>query len=101
LWGESQFKTGVNEEYLAFVRKQIAETVVEAAGKIEAAQVRFARDDRPQLASLMHDSRLPIVKDWTVLGMKVETPDGKRTIATAVNCLPCRSTWFKEYPHHS
>jgi len=85
LWGESPLKTGVDEEYLDFVRKQIVESIVEAANKMEPARMRFARDDRAELASLIRDTRLPIVKDWAVLGMRIETVDGKRAIATVVN----------------
>ena len=62
LWGESYLKSGVNDDYLEFVRRQIARAVREANARLRPAMLRFARD-LTGAESLVTDSRRPYVTD--------------------------------------
>jgi hypothetical protein len=72
----------LDPEYVARVRTQAADAVAEAwAGRREA---RLSLVEVP-LPELVHDSRLPEVIDSTAHLLKLDTADGRETIATLVN----------------
>lgn len=62
LWGESEFKTGLNKAYQKFVQEQATAAIIKAAQKLRPAKLRFARD-MDGAKDLVEDSRKPIVMD--------------------------------------
>ena len=60
LWGPTPLQRGVDEDYLAFVHQQYISAIVKAVRNMRPAQLRFASDNRPELANLQGDGRLPI-----------------------------------------
>lgn len=63
LWGKDMFSSGLDEAYIELVRSQISEAVLEACSNLKPVYLRFAFDDRLELADLQGDSRPPIVED--------------------------------------
>jgi hypothetical protein len=62
LWGPSHFQSGVNKEYLAFVKEKTVQSVVEAASRLHPARLRITRD-LLGARELVNDTRLPHVYD--------------------------------------
>lgn len=85
LWGPSATESGVDEDYLRKIEKQIAATAVQAARSLKPARVRLARDEHPLLANLQSVDRPPYVKDPRLLVMQLVEAAGGKTIATVVN----------------
>ena len=90
LWGKSNTSSGINPEYMRFIRKQIIKGIWEAYHNMVPVHVLFAKGKNNKLNSLIRDIRPPIVKDWTVLGMRFVSLNGNKTIATVVN-WPCHA----------
>jgi len=70
LWGPSPTESGADPEYLGFVEDKIVEAVRQAEANLKPAEAAYgtAEDE-----TLLHDSRLPIVRDG-VLRLLVFTP---------------------------
>jgi hypothetical protein len=85
LWGPTPLQTGRDEKYMAWLREQIAQCVVEALGKLEPATLVLAKDSRKELADLQLDTRLPHVKDHTLCVLQAVSKKTGRTIGTLVN----------------
>jgi len=85
LWGPTPLQTGRDEKYMAWLREQIAQCVVEALGKLEPATLILAKDSRKELADLQLDTRLPYVKDHTLCVLQAVSKKTGRTIGTLVN----------------
>jgi len=85
LWGPMPLQTGRDEKYMAWLREQIAQCVVEALGKLEPSTLVLAKDSRKELADLQLDSRLPNVKDHTLCVLQAVSKKTGRTIGTLVN----------------
>lgn len=66
IWGASPFKTGLDENYQALIRKKAVEAIREAESKLEESTPELAQGRFPDL---LHDGREPIVKmdELTVL----------------------------------
>jgi len=62
LWGPNPLQSGVNDDYLKWVRDRTVESVVEAYGKRRPARVELARLDSTA-SDLVRDSRPPRVLD--------------------------------------
>ena len=62
LWGKTPFKSGVNPEYLEFVKSRIVHSVTEAAGKLRPAELQIS-EDMKGAAALVKDTRKPEVFD--------------------------------------
>ena len=62
LWGPSEFKTGVDPDYRAFVIQQAVKSVEEAVRRLRPATLTFAQD-LDGAAHLVTDSRKPFVMD--------------------------------------
>jgi hypothetical protein len=62
LWGESDFKSGVNQAYRNFVREQAKEAIILAVERMRPAKLRIAQD-LIGAADLVEDSRPPYVMD--------------------------------------
>lgn len=85
IWGPTPLQSGRDERYMAWVREQIADGVVEAVQRLEVATLTFAKDDRKALAELQFDSRIPHVKDHTVYVLHAVSKKTGKTIGTLVN----------------
>jgi hypothetical protein len=72
----------VDPALVARIRSAAADAVAEAWGRRRQARVSFASADLPQL---IHDSRQPEVIDATAFLMKVDSADGRDTIATLLD----------------
>jgi hypothetical protein len=81
LWGESHFSSGVDKAYLERVRRAVAETAVEALGRLRPARLVLARTRTP---GLIVDSRLPTVIDDELVVLQAVGDDGA-TLGTIVN----------------
>lgn len=62
LWGPSHFQSGVNKEYLAFVKEKAVQSVVDAASRLRPARLRITQD-LLGARELVNDTRLPHVYD--------------------------------------
>ncbi|MCX7968459.1 MAG: hypothetical protein N3B10_08215 [Armatimonadetes bacterium] len=85
LWGPTPLQSGRDEKYMAWLREQIAQCVVEALGRMEPATLIFAKDERKELADLQLDTRMPHVKDHTVYVLQAVSRKTGKTIGTLVN----------------
>jgi antitoxin (DNA-binding transcriptional repressor) of toxin-antitoxin stability system len=84
LWGPTQFVSGIDENYLAWVDERVAATATAALRSLGPARLTLARDDHPLLAQLQGDSRPPYVKDPFLFVMHLASTSG-RPIGTLVN----------------
>lgn len=87
LWGPSPAVSGVSEEYIRIIVNQIARAVRQAGSQAAACVADFGSADD---ASLLKDSRLPVVLDPTLRVVRFSTPDRSRTLGLLVqwNCHP-------------
>jgi hypothetical protein len=65
LWGKNHFSGGVNPEYLDYVKKQAAASILQASGNLQPAVLKYFETNQGT-EGLVRDSRLPIVKDTTL-----------------------------------
>lgn len=61
-WGNSYFKSGVNPEYLDFVKQQTASSIEQAAENLTPARLKFAINPKDAI-SVVKDTRKPYVFD--------------------------------------
>lgn len=89
LWGESQFKSGVNKAYLRFVQAQTVKAIAEAYEVRTAARLKIAKIDSVE-RDLIEDGRPPEVYDDAIRMMKVEHADTGQTMGILLNygCHP-------------
>ena len=85
LWGPDPLHTGINENYLDSLDRQIAATAVRAANSMRPARMELARDDHPLLGMLQSVDRPPIIKDAYLFAMRVTSVDRGAPIAVLVN----------------
>lgn len=83
LWGASEFESGVNQEYLAFVREQAAQAVAQAARNLRPAQLRLAQDLEGAKA-LVNDSRPPLVFDHGLRVLQALDAEADTTLGTLI-----------------
>jgi len=62
LWGKTPFRSGINKEYLEFVKKQTLLSIVEATQKIRPVRLEIS-EDHSGASHLLKDTRLPQVFD--------------------------------------
>ncbi len=105
IWGESEFKTGVNKKYMEFVIAQVVKSVEVAVADIEPVSLHFAKDKNSAM-SLVKDIRKPIVHDPGIYIIQAKRDDGttKGTLITWANHP--ETLWSKnllitsDYPHY-
>jgi hypothetical protein len=106
LWGPRFFKSGVDTDYLEYVKNQIVSSIEEAAGNLQPARIKFAKD-LSGLSALVSDTREPIVMDDGVRIMQVLRMDSDISIGTLITwgCHP-ETIWDKnllissDFPHY-
>ncbi|MDO9341427.1 MAG: hypothetical protein Q7T72_12990 [Bacteroidales bacterium] len=62
LWGKSPFKSGINKEYLEYVKSQVAKSVVTAVKSLRPARLAIS-EDMTGAIPLVKDTRKPEVFD--------------------------------------
>ncbi len=81
LWGPGRFRSGVDPDYLARVRRTIADTAAQALDRLEPARLVLAQTRTP---GLVRDSRLPeVIDDRLVVLQALASED--RTLGTVVS----------------
>jgi hypothetical protein len=97
LWGPTQFEGGLDPEYMAYLREQVAQSIRDAVAALEPAHVQYASfrtrdltvppEGSPDGVERLHgDNRDPNIVDDGVHVMRfLAAEDEGRTIATLVN----------------
>jgi hypothetical protein len=85
LWGPDPLHTGINENYLDSLDRQIASTAARAANAMEPARVELSRDGHPLLGMLQSVDRPPIIKDPYLFVMRLTSVNRGVPIAVLVN----------------
>ncbi len=85
LWGPTPLQSGRDERYMAWLREQIAQCVLDALKRMEPATLTFAQSEREELAALQLDTRLPLVKDHRLMVLHAVSRKTGKTIGTLVN----------------
>jgi len=83
LWGKSPFKSGINKEYLAFVKKQIVTSVLEATLNMQPARLEISQD-LSSAGSMVKDTRRPEVFDSGMRMIKAVDRDNGQTLGSMV-----------------
>ncbi len=89
LWGKTYLKSGVNRDYMNFVKSKIVESIVSATMSLQPASLIFSQDLN-DADSLVVDSRRPIVKDPGIRVLRAIDPQDHHTLGTLVTwaCHP-------------
>lgn len=83
LWGNGNFKSGVDPDYMEYLIDQAASSVDQASNRIRPAKLRFA-EDLLGAESLVEDSRPPIVLDPAIRLVQVLDAEVDSTLGTLV-----------------
>lgn len=83
LWGSSYFKSGIDPDYMDYVKEQIVSSIEEAVRNLQPARFRFARD-LSGLSHLVTDTRKPIVMDAGLLVMQALHAETNLTLGSLV-----------------
>ncbi len=84
LWGESPFKSGINKDYMEFVKKQIVKSVMEATGNLRPAELEIS-EDLTSAIPLVKDTRKPEVFDSGLRLIRAIDKETKNTLGTVVS----------------
>ncbi|MFT6369754.1 MAG: hypothetical protein ACJAWH_000834 [Maribacter sp.] len=85
IWGENMFNSGVNPEIMEYVKQQTVAAVIEAVKNLKPAKLVFAEDLSGKDATLMKDTRKPIVKAPGIHLMQVLDAENDKTLGTLIN----------------
>lgn len=85
LWGPTPLQTGRDEKYIAWLREQIAQCVIDALNRMEPAILVLSKDNRKELSELQTDTRLPQVKDHALYVLQAVSRKTGKTIGILVN----------------
>jgi hypothetical protein len=106
LWGPGFLKSGVDEDYLEFVKSQIIKSIEMACDDLEAARIKYAID-HDILKDLVTDTRSPLVYDLPLTVMQVLKLESDETIGTLIGWANHPETlWSKnllitsDFPHY-
>ena len=83
LWGKSPFKSGINKEYLAYVKKQIVTSVVEATLNMQPARLEISQD-LSNAGPMVKDTRMPEVFDSGMRIIKAVDKENGQTLGSMV-----------------
>lgn len=106
MWGKSPLKSGVNEEWLTYVKQQAVASIIEAAEKARPAKFKFA-EDLTSAIHLVNDTRPPFVLDPGLYVLQAIDEVSGETLGTVVNWGNHPETlWSKnlmitsDFPHY-
>jgi len=106
LWGNPPFTSGVNQEYLKFVKSQTARSIDEAAKTVRPARLKMAIN-RHDAIVVVKDTRKPLVFDEGLRLIQVISTESEETIGTLVAWADHPETlWSKnllissDFPHY-
>lgn len=90
LWGVDDITSGVDPEYVAYVRERGVEAAVAAVEALAPARITYGQirtNDFPEYgtANYVGDSRDPVIIDDVLRVLQLRAADGGATIATLVN----------------
>jgi len=83
LWGKTPFKSGVNKDYLKFVKAQIVKSVVEASKNIRPVRLEIS-EDLTSAAPMVKDTRMPQVFDSGMRIIKAVDRENGKTLGSLV-----------------
>lgn len=83
LWGKTPFKSGVNKEYMKYVREQAALSVVEAVRQLRPARLAVS-EDLTGAVPLVKDTRLPEVLDPGLRMIRAIDKENGNTLGTLI-----------------
>ncbi|MCW5964229.1 MAG: hypothetical protein KIT83_09330 [Bryobacterales bacterium] len=84
LWGPQTGVSGLNKDYMDFLRTQIAETAAEAVVRLQPASATVGDASDQVLTASYDDTRPPVVHDDIVTVLHLTSGDGK-VLGTLVN----------------
>ncbi|HOX36646.1 MAG TPA: hypothetical protein PL033_01550 [Candidatus Brocadiia bacterium] len=74
MWGPSEFKSGIDPEYVERIKREAVEAVNEAAGKLQPAQAVIGQ---AQGDYMIYDDRIPVVEEGRLRVLGFKSPEGK------------------------
>lgn len=83
LWGPGNFKSGIDPEYMKYLKKQSVEAIKVATESLRPARFIFASDDKGA-ASMILDTRNPIVINPELRIMQAIDAESEETLGTLV-----------------
>lgn len=105
IWGESEYKSGVNKEYLELVIGQAVKSVEQAVKNLEPVTLHFSKNEKSTLA-MVSDTRKPEVHDPGMYIIQAIKSDGQ-TKGTLISWANHPETlWSKnlmitsDFPHY-
>ncbi len=84
IWGESDYKSGINQEYLTQVKVGIQSAVQKAYDALKPAYIKFS-EEKEKLKPLVGDTRDPEVYDAELKLMQVLDQETHLTLGTIMN----------------
>jgi hypothetical protein len=84
LWGDSYLRSGVDQEYMDYVKKQTALSIERAAQNAEPAILKFAVNEKDAL-TVVNDTREPHVFDEAIRLIQVMSKKDGSTLGTLVS----------------
>lgn len=106
LWGETPFKSGVNPEYMQYVKHQAAQSVLEAVKKMRPARLEIS-EDLTGAIPLVKDTRAPEVFDSGLRLIKAVDSENGSTLGTLIAWADHAETlWSRnllltsDFPHY-
>jgi hypothetical protein len=105
LWGESYLKSGVNPEYMDYLKRQTALSIDQAASSLQKASLKYAINENDALSVVM-DTRKPYVYDAGLRMIQAVSLESGETLGTLVAWADHPETlWSKnlditsDFPH--
>jgi hypothetical protein len=83
LWGASYFKSGVDPEYMKYVKSQTAKSIEEAANSLEEVFFKFAMNPRDAIVAV-NDTRQPHVFDEAIRIIQALSMNDSTVVGTLV-----------------
>lgn len=83
LWGDTPFISGVNQEYLKFVKEQTARSIDEAVNNLKPAKMKMAINPHDALI-VVKDTRKPLVFDEGLRMIQAIDLESGKTLGTLV-----------------
>jgi len=106
LWGNSYFKSGVNSEYMTFVKKQTAKSIDDAVLNLKPAVLKMAINPKDAII-VVKDTRQPYVFDEGLRLIQAISLETDETIGTLVAWADHPETLWSEnllissdFPHY-